>query len=340
MKSRVPLAVALLALISIAPATQGQEATIYPSDPKELMLAATRLNNLTTPDMKPWHMKATFQTFDQNGAVTNEGAFDEWWANPQQSKQVLTGKSFSETDYTTGKGDFRAASHGDVPPILNSIQGYLISPLPNERTIESSIYSLKPVETGSLKLTCVTPEGLPGAGSFCLSSSEPILRIYAIPSSSTQALYNRILRFQGKDFAGDFKLTRDGKVTLTLHVDTIESLDPANQSAFTPAQDETLVPILRTVFISAGVAAAMIEYKVRPDYPIEAKNAHITGTVVLQASIGKDGHIHDLKVVSGPKILQFPATDAVRQWRYRPYLLNGDPVEVMTTINVIFSLGG
>jgi protein TonB len=66
---------------------------------------------------------------------------------------------------------------------------------------------------------------------------------------------------------------------------------------------------------------------------------HVGGVVVLKAIINKEGHIRDLHVVKGPKILQDAALDAVRQWEYRPYLLNGEPVEVMTTINVVFALG-
>jgi len=62
--------------------------------------------------------------------------------------------------------------------------------------------------------------------------------------------------------------------------------------------------------------------------------------VVLQATISKSGGIENLRVVSGPPMLQQAALDAVRAWRYKPYLLNGDPVEVETTVNVVFNLGG
>jgi protein TonB len=61
---------------------------------------------------------------------------------------------------------------------------------------------------------------------------------------------------------------------------------------------------------------------------------------VLRATISKQGRITDLHVVSGPAMLQQAAMEAVRTWRYRPYLLNNEPVEVETTINVIFTLGG
>ena len=78
--------------------------------------------------------------------------------------------------------------------------------------------------------------------------------------------------------------------------------------------------------------------KVNPTYPPEAKKARIQGSVVLKAVIGKDGHVEDLKVVSGPSELQQSALDAVRQWVYKPYLVNGAPIEVETKISVIYTL--
>jgi protein TonB len=96
----------------------------------------------------------------------------------------------------------------------------------------------------------------------------------------------------------------------------------------------------KKVNISAGVAVGMLIQKTQPVYPPIAKAARVSGTVILQATISKTGSIENLQVVSGPAMLQQAAMDAVRTWRYRPYLLNNDPVEVQTTINVIFSLGG
>ena len=96
----------------------------------------------------------------------------------------------------------------------------------------------------------------------------------------------------------------------------------------------------KKVNISAGVAVGMLIQKTQPIYPPIAKAARVSGTVVLQATISKQGTIENLHVVSGPAMLQQSAMDAVRTWRYRPYLLNNEPVEVDTTVNVIFTLGG
>jgi protein TonB len=96
----------------------------------------------------------------------------------------------------------------------------------------------------------------------------------------------------------------------------------------------------KKINVSQGVMAGNILNKTQPQYPAIAKAARIQGTVVLQATISKTGTIEGLQVISGPPMLQQAAMDAVRSWRYKPYLLNGEPVEVGTTVNVIFSLGG
>jgi len=90
--------------------------------------------------------------------------------------------------------------------------------------------------------------------------------------------------------------------------------------------------------VGGNVQAAKIINRVQPIYPPLARQTRISGTVRLHAIIGKDGTIQSLEVVSGHPLLQQAALDAVRQWRYQPTLLNGDPVDVDTTIDVIFSL--
>ena len=91
--------------------------------------------------------------------------------------------------------------------------------------------------------------------------------------------------------------------------------------------------------ISAGVASGLLIHKTAPIYPKFAKDARISGTVVLGATIQASGALTGLHVISGPDALRGSALDAARNWRYRPYLLDNKPVEVQTTINVVFNLG-
>jgi len=81
-------------------------------------------------------------------------------------------------------------------------------------------------------------------------------------------------------------------------------------------------------------------YRVQPQYPPLARQARVQGTVVLRAVISREGKIEHLQVISGPVLLMKSAMDAVRQWRYRPYYLNNEPVEVETQVTVNFTLSG
>jgi len=90
--------------------------------------------------------------------------------------------------------------------------------------------------------------------------------------------------------------------------------------------------------VGGNVQAANLINQVRPIYPPLAKQARISGTVELSAIIGKDGRVQDLKVVRGHPLLVQAALDAVKNWIYKPTLLNGEPVEVSTTIDVNFTL--
>ena len=92
------------------------------------------------------------------------------------------------------------------------------------------------------------------------------------------------------------------------------------------------------VHVRGDVMEGQLVHKVTPKYPVEAKEHRVQGTVVLKAVIDKEGDVSNLKVDSGPKELQQSALDAVRQWKYKPYLLNGEPVAVTTTVNIKYSL--
>jgi protein TonB len=94
------------------------------------------------------------------------------------------------------------------------------------------------------------------------------------------------------------------------------------------------------VRVSQGVTEGLLLARVVPDYPSIARQARIQGLVVLAAVITKDGTIARLQVISGHPMLAPAAIAAVKQWKYKPYLLNGEPVEVETTINVTFTLSG
>jgi protein TonB len=94
----------------------------------------------------------------------------------------------------------------------------------------------------------------------------------------------------------------------------------------------------KRIRVSQGVTQGLLVHQVKPQYPAMARETRVQGDVLLEAVIGKDGTVSGLQVISGPSLLIPPALRAVRQWRYKPYLLNGDPVEVETQIKLQFRL--
>ncbi len=110
---------------------------------------------------------------------------------------------------------------------------------------------------------------------------------------------------------------------------------PFGSSAQRPAVREQVAGPVR---VSGLVVEGLLIHKVMPEYPAIPRATGIQGTVVLQATISRAGTIENLRVISGPIMLQQAAIKAVQLWRYRPYLLNGEPVEVETSVNVIFKM--
>lgn len=98
---------------------------------------------------------------------------------------------------------------------------------------------------------------------------------------------------------------------------------------------QTVPPSIR---VGGQVQEAKLVHYVAPEYPIAARSAHIAGRVLLDVRIDRFGTVSDVKVNSGHELLAAAAVDAVRQWRYEPTLLNGQPVDVTTAVEAVFQL--
>jgi periplasmic protein TonB len=111
-------------------------------------------------------------------------------------------------------------------------------------------------------------------------------------------------------------------------------ISAANHSSTAPKAEE----IPKRLVVSQGVSLGMLQSKIEPVYPIIARRARVQGTVTLRAIISTQGTIESLQVVDGHPMLVNAALDAVKQWRYKPYMLSGQPVEVETTVFVNFHI--
>jgi TonB family protein len=320
--------------------TAKEPPSAMPTDPKELMHLAAKSNGLNGDDVQPWHLKVTYKQIGEDGNTTDEGAYEEFWASPTKFKRTYSGKAFEYTEYDTTKGLLFSGDQSTQFRLADELRREFVDPMQGSRAAESQGLIIKQRDAGAVKLGCLSMKdalGNPFGEVWCLDADKPILRIKASPQG-VRVGYNRILNFNGRFIAGDLEFVRQGKQYLTAHIESIETIAALDDATFLPPADAAPLK-QKIVTIAGGVAQGFLIKRVQPDYPMLAQERGIMGTVILQAIIGKDGHLRDLRVVSGPPELRQAATDAVKKWVYRPYLLNGEVVEVVTTINVAFNLG-
>lgn len=119
---------------------------------------------------------------------------------------------------------------------------------------------------------------------------------------------------------------------------TLQAQD-ATQNA-TPPASQSAPPVPKRIRVGGNVESAKLKFQPLPVYPQAAKTANISGTVILHVIIAKDGSVQTVQYISGHPLLMKAAMDAVKQWKYEPTTLNGEPLEVDTTVSVDFTLGG
>jgi hypothetical protein len=320
-----------------------------PTDPKELLDLARKVNGLSGPDVQPWHLKASFELFDNDGKSKDKGTYEEWWVGDKQYKRVYASTEFSQTEYGTDHGLLLSGNPNWPSGMIASVRTKLVDPTPGEQWIGSSDPKLSDRDFGPVKLHCVSMvskippkgNGLPPVyPSYCFGPQKPMLRYESGMNHFDDTLFNKLVIFRGRYVAGDTVSTNMGKTSLTVHLESLAPFNAANVAELQPPADAVPAPE-RRINVSPEVMAERIITKVAPLYPQGAKALRLEGVVAIQAVIGKDGHIKsNLRVMSGLPQLQGAAADAVRQWVYEPYLLAGEPVEVGTLIYVVFSLGG
>lgn len=324
-----------------------------PKDPSAIFAAAGPLYDFTSPELKPWHLKATYQLYDDNGKPSEKGTFEFWWASPNVHRTSWARPGASQSEWYTADGKQRYLTSGaPLSYFEHKLESALLAPLPGEADLDPARFHLqsKSEKAGDLKLSCVmvvplgpeswrlkdSPLGL--FPTYCFSLQGPVVRVeYSLGALAMG--FNRILKVQGRYLAGDIVFFDADKKILTAAVEEATSLSPSDPALAPPA--DTAQVNLEKANLSSAVAGGMLIKKQFPVYPQDAKSARVSGRVILQATIGKDGGIHELRVVSAPwPSLAASALWSVSHWQYKPYRLNGEPVEVKTTINVIFDLRG
>jgi TonB family protein len=321
-----------------------QDSADLPRAPKALMLLAAKTNGLTGDDVKPWHLKVSFTMLDEAGKTTDQGTIEEFYAGAHKSKTVFTSAALVQTYYHTEKGYLRTGSLNPESHLLFVAWSEFIMPVEfSEKMMNGLGFELERRDLGGTKLRCLAIKESTGSPvmsgplstSYCLDDDLPILRLVNRERDPRRFVRNNIVMFQGHYLPGDLVIAIGRTPILKAHLDRVETLKTINDAAFIPPSDAGTVPV-HTVSLAAEAAERLLMQGANPLYPSDARAAHVSGTVVLLAHIGTDGHVSSLYAVSGPATLQQAALDAVWNWTYFPYLWNGELAEVITTINIPF----
>lgn len=335
-------------------------------DPRALLAAAAPYYDFSSPEMKPWHLKATYQLYDEQGKPTEQGTYEFWWASPTVYRSTWTRKSASESDWTTDKGGYVEIGSGDGRNFYEYALGReLLSPFPKADVYseENARFKTKQVTDGGIDIECVmivskkvgydfiAPIEMGLLPTYCIDLQSKVL-LASYSAEGLTANFPQVVRTQEHFLAKHMELMERGHKVLSATVEQVNGI-AANDAAFTPSSDEKQIAPPKGAIEAKGdglnprvfqvdgetTAKGMLLHRVMPTYPAAARESGAKGTVVLDATIDKDGTVHDVQAVSTPSVLLLEsAMFAVSQWTYKPFLLDGKPIQVETKIRVIYSL--
>ncbi|MBB6145609.1 TonB family protein [Silvibacterium bohemicum] len=320
-----------------------------PKNPADILAAAAKINGLDSPEAKPWHIKIAYQVFDGEGKVGHTGTFEEWWAGPKKDKRVYTSSTFNRTEYVTEAGTFRVGDEVGPPLAESLVRQRLVSPMPGSEDTDNAELQRRDNPFPNTKLTCIelvrkidhqlgpSPVGL--FPLYCFDPSAPMLR-FSGSFGLLNTLYKKVGMLGGRYLGTDVSISDTGKPFVDFHLAEGNLMTTVDESIFAPPANAIALPE-QSVTVEGKVLAGRKLNGSAPRYPAAAKSARISGTVILSALIGEDGRIHELRIKSAPDVsLALSAIEAVRDWTYAPYTLNGHPVEVSTEIRVMYRLSG
>ncbi len=218
---------------------------------------------------------------------------------------------------------------------------YFVHPLRVAPDLEKLHYTVADKKLGSALLACASSESsliadrADSVETACFDNQKPVLRLEQL-SRNIFVLFNEVVRINNQYVDKQILVEDSTQPIVKAEVTTLEFpnvLDPALVLPTSAISDERPT-VASGVMDGEKIGGQDIKY------PVIARQKRVQGTVMLAAIIDKSGNIADLEIISGPRELRESSAGAVKTWKYKPYLLKGQPVEVRTIINVDFTLGG
>jgi TonB family protein len=311
-------------------------------------------NNLTNEGSTPFHLKLEFQLYDLAGKPAETGTIEEWWQSSKVERTIIQSPSYNydSAAHSQGSADERESF------LVDQLLQLAINPVPRYEFTQGQTVEQKSKDFAKTSFDCFNVKTNEKAttvrDTVCTAPKTDIVRVATQDGDHLALLRNSLGSFHDHFVALAMGIDFDGKIMISgkvVALQAMESNKPATQpppTASTPSGHQDTpdadapagaINANLPVQIPGGVIAGKRVSFVQPTYPDHAKALHLSGTVLLRAIIGKDGSIKNLVTIASTDSIFTPTTAAaVRQWKYAPYLLNGVPTEVDTTITVNFQL--
>lgn len=308
-----------------------------PKEPREVFAAAAPFYDFSDPALKPWHMKVTYQLYDEKGKPSEQGTYEYWWASPQVHRSTWNRPSATHIDWYTADGKHAYAGTGEALNYFESqLQSMLLSPLPNSSQLNPNKFFLdkkKLVSKGSnapcYRIVPVTQDGISENLMYCFDAQLPI--VVGINSHGTLlTMFRDFVQMQGRSLPREVEFRDGSRNVLTAKVDSVGGLSSLD-AALTPPSDAILVRSEKLIGDEKGITQGKVIKRAEVEFP----KGLGSGTVWLQITVGADGRVHDPNVITSTSpALAAVALKSVSQWLYAPYKLNGEPVDALEEIGL------
>jgi TonB family protein len=303
--------------------------------------------------LKPWHLKVDYQLYDENGSSSEQGVFEYWWVSPQVYRTTWTRGESTRSDWHTADGRHLTKTAGQPLNLYEYLlQRALLSPLPASADLDPAKSILvdhgRDSGNGHTRCMMVVPSAVTDSMAqtlpsgtypeYCVNKSLPLLLGFT-EFGGVQVRCVNFTQMRDKTMPREVYIIGNSHSILGAKAEPVTLLS-ANDPALIPPADA--MPMAgEKKQIAPGDESGLLVKKVSPIYPADAKSAHIEGKVVFETTIGPDGGVEDVRLVSTPSAsLALAAFQSVSQWEYKPYRVNGDAVTVESKVEIDFSLGG
>ena len=311
---------------------------------RERLEQATERTSLDTPGTHPWHMRLSVTRSTPDGAITAQDTVEEWWAAPTMWRMISSTPAGEVTELRNNEGFFRTKDSKASDPLLRMLVRQVVHPMPPTQEVEMAQLELRTRPAGNQQLDCVTlgRPATPGSNfpfgvwpTYCFEPGQANLRTVSF-SPQTGVIRAVMGHFQNRSVPMELRYEQAGQITTQAKLEELKTDTPTPDEF---AQEGALERVPETINLGSTLVAGRKIKGSSPIYPGGAKASHITGSVLLSVVIGKDGKLHSIVPLYSPSpLLTGSSINAVKTWEYQPYVLNGEPTEVETTITISYNM--